>query len=182
MNRRDWVLALVVGLLSVSGLADNAVAQSALPADVENKLATAGQAVEQARAAIAKGKALIAEIPEDSAYLPEVTQMLQAASANWKLAIDSLKGATESSAKIASASNESLAGDYALLARVNADVALTGANVVQIGLAYVEAVATDKTEALDLIRGAMQDALAASSQVQFNYERVKNLISEKYSN
>ncbi len=182
MKRRNWVVALVIGLLSFSGVANKAVAQSAVPADVADKLAVAEAAVEQARAAIAVGKELIAKIPEDSPYLPEVTQMLQAASANWKLAIESLQGATESSQKIATATSENLSKDYALLSKVNADVALAGSKVVEIGLAYVEAVAAGKTEALGLIRGAMQDALASSSQVQFNYERVKNLISEKYSN
>ena len=49
-------------------------------------------------------------------------------------------------------------------------------------MTYVEAVANDKTESLDIIRSAMQDALASSSQVKLNCDKVKNLISEKYSN
>lgn len=181
MKRRSWVVALMVGLLAFSGMINKAVAQSEVPDDVAAKIAAAEETVAQARAAITKGKELVAQIPEDSPYLPEVTQMLQAASSNWKMAIESLEGAKESAQKITTASNATLSQDYALLAKVNANVALSGAKVVQIGLAYVEAVATNKTEALDLIRDAMQDALAASSQVQFNYDRVKTLISEKYS-
>jgi len=68
-----------------------------------------------------------------------------------------------------------------LLATVNAGVALSGAKVVQTGLLFIESAAGNKTESLDIIRMAMQDALAAASQVEFNYERVKTLIAEKYS-
>jgi tmRNA-binding protein len=75
-----------------------------------------------------------------------------------------------------------MAEDYKLLATVNARVALSGAKVVQTGLLFVDAVANNKAEALDIIRMSMQDSLAAASQVQFNYERIKTLILEKYSN
>ncbi len=182
MNRHRWLVGMMVGILTVVGVNNRASAQAVAADSVAASVAAADQAVAEARAAIAKGKELVSQIPKDSPYLPEVTQMLQAASANWKTSIEKLKGANESAQKISSASNDSLAKDYALLAKVNANVAFSGAKVVQIGLSYVEAVATDKTEALDIIRGAMQDALAASSQVQFNYDRVKTLISEKYSN
>lgn len=137
--------------------------------------------VEKARVAIAKGKELLALIPEDSPLMPDVAQVVEAASENWQIAIDSLKGAKESASKVASASNDSIAGDYALLAKVNAGVALSGAQVVQIALTYIEAIATEQTESVDIIRTALQDALASSSQVQFNYERVKSLIAAKYS-
>jgi hypothetical protein len=170
---------LLVGVLV--GFGGKASAQSPLQADVKASISAAQSAVADARASIAKGKELVARIPQDSPYLPEVTQMLQAASANWKVAVNSLKGANESAQKIATASSAALAKDYSILAKVNANVALTGAKVVHIGLAYVEAVATSKTESLDLIKSTMQDALAAASQVQFNYDRVKALISEKYS-
>ncbi len=180
MNRQRWIVALIVGISAVTGVTHTAIAQA--QDGTSAKIAAAETAVAQAREAIAKGKALIAQIPEDSPYLPEVTQMLQAASSNWKLAVESLNGAVESAEKVSTATSSALSKDYELLAGINADVAVSGAKVVQIGLAYVEAVASDKAEALDLIRDAMQDALAASSQVQFNYDRVKKLISEKYSN
>ena len=65
---------------------------------------------------------------------------------------------------------------------VNAGVALSGAKVVQTALLFVDAAANNKTEALDIIRMAMQDSIAAAAQVQFNFDRVKTLIEEKYSN
>ena len=100
---------------------------------------------------------------------------------NWKLAVESIEGANQSAEKIAATSSEELANDYALLARANSAVAVSGANVVQIGMTYVEAVANDKTESLDIIRSTMQDALSSSSQVKLNCDKVKSLISEKYS-
>jgi len=137
--------------------------------------------VEKARAAIEKGKQLLTLIPEDSPLMPDVAQVIEAASENWKIAVDSLNGAKESASKISTASNTSIADDYALLAKVNAGVALSGAKVVQIALTYIEAIAAEQTESLEIIRTAMQDALASCSQVQFNYERVKSLIAQKYS-
>jgi len=181
MNRQRWVVALVVGALTVCGSLDRVLAQSASANGVSAKIAAAEQAVAKARAAIENGKTLVAQIPENSPYMPAVTDMLQKASESWKSAVESMNGASESAAKITDSSSE-VSGEYALLAKVNADVAITGAQVVQIGLAYVEAVATNKSEALDLIQSAMKDALAAAKQVQFNYDRVKTLIYEKHSN
>jgi hypothetical protein len=182
MNRHSFIAGLMVAVLGSSVIFSNALAQEASLADEAMVAITAAEeAVEEARAAIEKGKELVVMIPEDSPLMPDVAQVLQAASENWTIAVDSLKGAKESAAKVATASNESVAKDYALLAKVNAGVALSGAKVVQIGITYIDAIANNKVEALDIIRTAMQDALAASSQVQFNYERVKTLIAEKYS-
>lgn len=180
MKKLSFIMGLAV--IGLSSLTNSAFAQDAALAD-ESRAAiiAADEAVEVARAAIESGKELVALIPEDSPLMPDVTQVLRAASENWKIAVDSLDGARKSASKIATASNESIAKDYALLSKVNAGVALSGAKVVQIGLAYIDAIANNKAEALDIIRTAMQDALAASSQVQFNYERVKTLIAEKYS-
>jgi hypothetical protein len=144
-------------------------------------VAAAESVVADAKASIKTGKELVDLIPEDSPLLPEVGQMLKEVSMNWKLAVESLESANESVAKIDSTASPELAADYALLAKVNSSVAASGAKVVQIGMAYVEAVANNKTESLDIIRNAMQDALAASSQVKFNCDKVKSLISEKYS-
>lgn len=182
MNKRSYLMGLAVAVISSVGLTDSVVAQeSSLAEEASAAIIAAEDAVEVARAAIERGKELIALIPEDSPLMPDVAQVLQAASENWKIAVDSLNGAKESASKISTAASESVAKDYALLAKVNAGVALSGAKVVQIGLSYIDAIANNKTEALEIIRTAMQDALAASSQVQFNYERVKTLIAEKYS-
>jgi hypothetical protein len=182
MNKRRVIVGLVVAVLGFSCFSNSVVAQeSTLVSESQAAIIAAEEAVEIARTAIENGKELIVLIPEDSPLMPDVAQVLQAASENWKIAVDSLNGAKESAAKIATASNEAIAKDYALLSKVNAGVALSGAKVVEIGLTYIDAIANNKTEALDIIRTAMQDALAASSQVQFNYERVKTLIAEKYS-
>lgn len=152
-----------------------------LVSKANESIAAAVSAVEEARAAIENGKQLMDLIPADSELAGEVKQMIVAAAVNWKTAVAALDGAKESASKISTASSSELAEDYALLASVNAGVALSGAKVVQTGLLFVDAAAHNKTEALDIIRMAMQDSLAASSQVQFNYDRVKSLIAEKYS-
>ncbi len=181
MNKYRFV-GLMVALLVFSGSVRNGFAQSSITDEALASVATAESVVADAKASIKRGKELVSLIPEDSPLLSEVRQMLKEVSMNWKLAVESLEGANLSAAKIASTSSEELAGDYALLAKVNSAVATSGANVVQIGMAYVEAVALNKPESLDIIRGAMQDALAASAQVKFNCDKVKNLISEKYAN
>jgi hypothetical protein len=169
-------------MLAFSGSARDGFAESVITDEALASVATAETAVANAKASIKRGRELVALIPEDSPMLPEVGQMLKEVSVNWKLAVESIEGANLSAAKISSTKSEGLAKDYALLAKVNASVAISGAYVVEIGMAYVEAVATDKTESLDIIRGAMQDALSSSSQVKFNCDKVKGLISEKYSN
>lgn len=188
MTKHSLIIGLVIAVLAGGVSARSVNAQEAGDAAAESisdqaqtAIAVAEKEVEKARAAIESGKALIAQIPEDSPLMPDVAQVIEAAFENWKIAIDSLEGAKGSASKIAMASNVSIENDYALLAKVNAGVALSGAKVVQVAMTYIEAIAGNKTESLDIIRTAMQDALAASSQVQFNYERVKTLIAQKYS-
>ncbi len=182
MNRNSFLAALTVAVMGTGLMIDSARAQEPTLASVAQATIDAAELeVNNARAAIEKGKELIATIPEDSPLMPDVAQVVQAASENWKIAVDSLQGAIDSASKIDGASNDSIAADYALLSKVNAGVAVSGAKVVQIAIAYVEAIATEKTESLDVIRVAMQDALAGSSQVRFNYDRVKTLIAQKYS-
>jgi hypothetical protein len=188
MTKHCLTVGLVVAVLAGSVTVRSTYAQQAdskpalsIADQAQKAIAAAEVQVEKARDAIATGKTLIAQIPANSPLMPDVAQVVEAASANWKIAIDSLAGAKESASKIATAKNPSIANDYALLAKVNAGVALSGAEVVQIAITYVEAIQANKTESLDVIRTALQDALASSSQVQFNYERVKKLIAEKYS-
>jgi hypothetical protein len=178
---RHRLAGLLVVFSVFSGMvqAEQTVEQMRDEADKSIMLAEA--AVEQARVAIEDGKQLVAQIPADSAVIYEVKEMLVAASENWAVAVNALKGSKESASKITSASSLEVAQDYKLLASVNSKVALSGAKVVQTGLIFVDAAASNKSEALDVIRIAMQDSLAAASQVQFNYERVKALILEKYS-
>ena len=182
MTKHRFLTGLAVAVVSFSSSISVMGQDSSLASEAQAAVENAETQVEVARIAIEKGKELIARIPEDSPLMPDVAQVIQAASENWQIAVDSLNGAKESVAKIGTASNESVSNDYALLAKVNSGVATSGANVVQIAISYVEAIAENKTESLEIIRTAMQDALATSSQVQFNYERVKNLIAQKYSN
>lgn len=184
MNRHSYIASMTVaGLLlgCTVGIVQAEEGTAQLTQKTNESIAAAESAIEVARTAIANGKKLMLLIPEDSELTGEVKQMIVAASANWKTAIAALNGAKESAAKIPTASNAAVAQDYALLSEVNAGVALSGAKVVQTALLYVDAVANNKTEALDIIRIAMQDSLAAASQVQFNYDRVKSLIADKYS-
>ena len=184
MSRRSCIAMMVVAGVVLGGGLNVARAiegADALVSSANKSIAAAAAAVDEARAAIENGKQLVALIPADSPLTGEVKAMLQAASENWSVAVAALEGAKESAAKIASASSAEVALDYKLLATVNSGVALSGAEVVKTGLSFVEAVAGNKTEALDIIRMAMQDSLAAASQVQFNYERVKTLIAGKYS-
>ncbi|WP_136062838.1 hypothetical protein [Pontiella sulfatireligans] len=176
------MVAATVGFGGIAGVARADQAMDQLASDANKSIMVAEVAVDQARIAIENGKQLVAVIPADSPLMSEVKQMLMAAAENWSIAVDSLSGAKESASKISTASNIEVAKDYKLLAQVNSRVALSGAKVVQTSLLFVDAVAGNKGEALDIIRMAMQDSLAATSQVQFNYERVKALILGKYSN
>jgi hypothetical protein len=183
MNSRSCVAVLVSSVVfgvCCSAIADDDIDQ--LVQEANQSIETAAVAVEEARVAIENGKQLVAQIPADSALIGEVRQMLKEASDNWTIAVSSLEGAKQSASKIASASSMDIAKDYKLLATVNARVAFAGAKVVETGLYFVDSVANNKTESLGIIRLAMQDSLAAASQVQFSYQRVKELIASKYSN
>ncbi len=184
MNRSSYIALMVVAGLGFSGALNSACAvegSDQLIAEANKSISIAEDTVGEARAAIEAAKQILSTIPADSDQMVEVTEMLAKVKDNWALALEALDGAKESASKIPTASTAEIAGDYKLLATVNAGVALSGAEVVKTGVAFVEAVAADKVEALDIIRVAMQDSLAASSQVQFNYERVKSLITQKYS-
>lgn len=184
MNRNRCIALMVIGGLGLGAVLDKAYAiegADQLIAEANASISTAEASVNDARTAIESAKSLLEDIPADSDLMTEVTEMLVEVKGNWALALEALEGAKESASKISAASSAEIAGDYKLLATVNAGVALSGAEVVKTGIAFVEAVSSNKVEALDIIRIAMQDSLAASSQVQFNYERVKSLITQKYS-
>jgi len=182
MNKRGFIGGVAIAAVGSFLLASPVFAQEASPVDeAKAAVAFAEKAVEDAKAAIASGKQLLATIPEDSPLMSDVAEAVKAASENWKVAVESMEGAKATALKIDTAPNESVANDFALLAEVNAGVALSGAKVVQIAINYVDVVANNKAEALDIVRTALQDAVAASSQVQFNCERVKTYITEKYS-
>ena len=183
MNRSSCIALTVAAGLGIGSVLSVSAAQSAskLQAEANKSIAAASAAVEDARTAINNGKQLLAKIPADSPVIGEVAEMLKAAKENWTLAVSALESAKESASKIGSATSSDIAQDYKLLAAVNAGVALSGANVVQTSLMFVEAVADNKSESLDVIRMAMANSVDAAEQVQINYERVKSFIAEKYS-
>ncbi len=183
MNRQNYIALMAVVGLSFCGVLSAYSVEGAdqLINEANKAIAIATVAIEEARVSIEEGKLLVAQIPEDSELIGEVKEMLVAASENWSVAIVALEGAKDSASKIKKASSQGIAQDYKLLATVNAGVALSGAKVVQTGVLFIEAAAGNKTESLDIIRIAMQDSLAAASQVEFNYERVKTLIAAKYT-
>lgn len=183
MNRQSYIISMMVAGAVFAGMSVVAMGEDVdqLTNEAGESISVASESIQEARMAIESGKQLITLIPADSMMSVEVTEMLRAASENWRLAVDALDGAKESAAKISSASSQGIAQDYKLLATVNAGVAMSGAQVVQTGVLFIDAAANNKTESLEIIRVAMQDSLAAAAQVQFNYDRVKRLIAEKYS-
>ena len=183
MKRSSCIALTVAAALGIGSVLNISAAQSAsqLQAQADQAIARASASVDEARAAINNGKQLLAMIPADSPAIGEVAEMLKAAKENWTLAVSALESAKESASKIGAATSTEIAEDYKLLATVNAGVALSGANVVIISLEFVEAVATEKSETLDVIRVAMANSVDASKQVQLNYERVKGFIAQKYS-
>lgn len=181
MNRSVYVALMVVAGLGLGVLNVAGVESANLVADANKSIEAAGNAVEEARVAIENGKQFVAMIPEDSAVYGEVLGILKEIKGNWVLAVSALDSAKTSASKISSATSAEIANDYKLLATVNASVAMSGAKVVQTGILFMDAAAHDRSESLGIIRKAMQDSLASAEQVRFYYERVKNLIAEKYS-
>lgn len=181
MNRKSFVAVLAVALVG-SSVMINAASAAGMADQAAAAVKDAELTIQDARLAIERGKSLVSLIPQDSPMFSDVAQTLEKTMKNWKMAISALEGAKESLAKVSSAPNAEVADDFALLARVNAGVAHSGAKVVQISISYLDAIANDKTEAVGLIRVAMRDALDASARIQDNYGRVKALIAEKYAN
>lgn len=181
MKRKGFIVGLAVALLGF-GATSSVVAKKSMPVDdVASSVASAELRIEEARVAIESGKQMLATIPEDSPMMSEVVRVVSVASDNWKIAVESLAGSKKSAARISSSSNSSVASDFAMLAKVNANVASSGAQVVKIAVAYVEAVANEETEALELIDSALVKASASAVRVQRSYDRVKAEITKKYS-
>jgi len=184
MNRHSCIALVAVAGLVLGGVVGTAHAggdTDQLVSKVNESIAAAEVAVKDVRSKIETSKQQLASIPEASELYAEVAQVIADASEKWKAATVALEGAKKSAGMIASASSEELAQDYALLARVHAGVALSGAKVLETGLLFVDAAANNKTEALGIIRKAMKDSLDAAAQVQSSCDRVMKLIAEKHS-
>lgn len=181
MKRHVYAAALgAVGLVLFGMCGGTSAQNGAVPSDVAAALKAAQIQIDATRQALAASKVQLDAIPEDSAYIAQVKEMLQVAERYWGEAKDALEGARMSVDKIGGAA-PSISKDYQLLAKVSANVARSGAEVVQISLSYIQAVANQKTESLEIIGRAMTDAQAAASQVKSNFDRVKKAISGKYS-
>ena len=183
MNRHSYIALTVAGLVfgGVVGAAHAGGDADQLVGKANDAIALAEVAVTDVRSKIEIGKQQLALIPESSELYAEVTQILADASEKWKVATVALEGAKKSAAGIASAKDSDLAQDFALLARVHAELALSGAKVLETGLLFIDAAASNKTEALGIIRKAMKDSLIAAAQVQSSCDRVIKLIAEKHS-
>lgn len=183
MNKSSWIALMVIAGVGLGCVADVSAAPNAgqLVAEADKAIKVAEAAVDQARASIENGKALLATIPADSPLMDELTEMLKETKTYWSVAVSALESAKESASKITAASTPEVAQDYQLLARINASVALSGAKVAEIAVDFIEAAANDKTEALDVIREAMAAARKGADQVQLSYERIKGVIADKYS-
>ena len=184
MNRHNCVVLMAVVGLVVGGNLSVARAGEASDSVVDNAtvaFAAAEVAVEEARASIAKGQQLIKQVPKGSEFEAEIKQVIMVASENWNLAVSAIGNAKESLSLLGNASDPEITKDYALLATVNSGLALSSAKAVQTGLLFLEAAAENKTESLNIIRGAVHDAATTVAQVQMGAERVKKQISKKYS-
>ena len=183
MKRNNWIAWMLVAGLGLGCVVSVSGAPSAaqLVTEAEKSIKAAEAAVESARASIEEGKQLLTTIPADSPFMGELTVMLKETKTRWAVAVSALESAKESAAKITAASSAEVAQDYQLLARINASVALSGAKVAEIAVDFIEAVAADKTESLDVIRAAMSAAQNGAGQAQLSYERIKGVIAKKYS-
>ena len=181
MNRHSYLSVVAVAVFGLGFATNTVCAQGTTLADeVSSSIATAEAAVTEARLAIEAGKKQMALISQDSPMIGEITEVLTIISESWATTVSALDGAKASATRMADASKESTVADFALLSKVNARVALSGASVVRIGLSYIDAIAENKTESLAIVHSAMQDAVTSFAQVQVNYERVKSFIVKKY--
>jgi hypothetical protein len=181
-SRNRSLYSVVFGLFlcgAISASAEKAVDE--VVAEAKATVMAAQQAVDDARLAVEQGKQMVQNLSSDAMMISEVKEMLIASSENWTIAVEALKQAEKSAEKLDMVQDEQILKDYALLARMNANVAKSGAQVVTTGLIFVEAAANNKTETLDVIRLAMQEVQASAAQVRFNSEQVIGLIKEEYS-
>jgi hypothetical protein len=181
MNRQKYIALMMVAGLTLGGITGVAHADEQtdlLLGKANASIAAASVAVDEVRSVIETGKQQLAQIPASSELYGEITQMTAEALKNWKIATAALVTAKENAAKISTAPSSALAKEYAVLATINSNIALSGAKVVQTSLIFIDAVANNKTEVFDIIRRAVEDSLVAATKVQTNYERMKAFIAK----
>ncbi len=139
----------------------------------QQAISLAEDAVDAARVSIERGKGFVGQIPEDSDLMCDVKEMLVTTSEKWKLAINALEWAEISAEKMQAAPSDAMSVNYEVLAMSSSFISFSGANMVQVGLLFVEAVATDKAESVGIIGLALQDSMVAFEQLSFHYDGVK---------
>lgn len=162
-KKKSWIVCGFLGVLMAFsvGTAQGQNGDSVLGAVDEAK-----KAVAQARVSIKKGNDQSANlsISEASPYLKSVVSAVKQGSESWKLALATLEKAEECEAKLLSSSVKDK--NLELFARANARLAVARVNVVEVSLAYVEALYNGKTEKLGILDEAMAYAVEAASRMQ----------------
>ncbi|MBN2704235.1 MAG: hypothetical protein JXR23_08490 [Pontiellaceae bacterium] len=163
MKNKSW---LVSGLLGVLLAFSAGTARGQDDDSVLGAVAEAKKAVAQARVAIKKGNDHSADlsISEDSPYLKSVVSAVKQGSASWKLALAALEKAEECETKLLSSSVKDK--NLELFAKANARLAVAQVNVLEVSLAYVEALYNGKTETLGILEEAMDDAVEAAQRMK----------------
>lgn len=163
VKKKNWLVSGCLGVL----LAFSAGTVRAQDDDsVLGAVAEAQKAVAQARVAIKKGNDHSADlsISENSPYLKSVVSVVKQGSENWKHALAALEKAEECETKLLSSSVKDK--KLELIAKANARLAVGRVSVVQVSLAYVEAIYNGKTEKLEVLEEAMGDAVEAANRMQ----------------
>jgi len=167
VKKKSWIVSGLLGVLMAFsvGTVQGRDADSVLGAVDEAK-----NAVAQARAAIKKGndQSVNLSVSEDSPYLNSVVSVVKQGSENWKLALAALEKAEECEAKLLSSSVKDK--NLELYAKANARLAVARVSVVEVSLAYVEAMYNGKTEKLKVLEEAMGDAVEAANRMQATFD------------
>ncbi|MBN2684171.1 MAG: hypothetical protein JXR40_02725 [Pontiellaceae bacterium] len=163
MKKKSWIVS---GLLGVLLAFSAGTAKGQDDGSVLGLVAEAGKAVAQAREAIKKGNDQSADlsISEDSPYLNSVVSAVKQGAKSWQLALAALEKAEECEAQLLASSVEDK--ELKLRAKANARLAVAQVNVVEVSLAYVEALYNGKTEMLGVLEEAMNDVVEVAKRMQ----------------
>lgn len=163
MKKKSWVVSGLLGALLTFSVGN---VQGQDDGSVLGAVAEAKKAVKQARLSIKKGNDQSADlsISEDSPYLNSVVSAVKQGAESWKLALVSLEKAQECEEKILASSVEDK--KLNLCAKAHARLAVVQVNVVEVSLAYVEALYNGKTETLGVLEEAMNDVVEISKRMQ----------------
>ena len=180
MKRNIYITVLLMAAMAVCTVHPvRAAANEDLAKEANIAIADAQKAVDEARDAIQQGKDMVTKLEGNVALINEVKKVLGSASKNWAEALKALESAKTTAAKITNASNLKKANNIKMLAELDARVAEASAKVVRTDMYFVEAAAANRTQSLSIIRDAMADAEAATTQVKFNRDQVKSILAGK---